>query len=67
MSVLRSRQVKKAFEGIFLHGGFAAVQENTTLFPSRLPGASLTPEFSNTLPQINFAKRDKWCYNVNLP
>jgi len=26
-------RLKKPFEGIFLHGGEAAVQENTTLFP----------------------------------
>jgi len=48
MSVLRSRQVKKAFEGIFLQGGFAALQENTTLFLPA-PGAGLTPGFFNTL------------------
>ena len=42
-------RLKSIFEAILLHGGFAAVQQNTTLFFPLFPGAGLTPEFFNTL------------------
>ena len=50
-----------------LHGGEAAVQQNTTLFFPLFPGAGLTPEFFNTLLVGDVAPTVEAKKDVELP